>query len=107
MRILATLACLGLLFIAAPAHADRDSAIAALRQQAPILESRIDDRGTVWAIVKPEKKAWGQYAAALCAALVPHQARIFTVKVIDVSTVGRGRKPAEWTVLGQAACGAQ
>jgi hypothetical protein len=105
MRILPAL--LGLLVLLAPAgaRADRDSALAALRQQSLILESRIDDRGVLWAIVKPDKLAWDQFATFLCQQMAPHQARIFTVRVVDVTSIGRGRKQTEWKILAQAQCG--
>ena len=88
-----------------PARADRDSALAAVRAQSLVLDTRLDDRGTLWAMVKPERLAWDQFAVFLCKQVVPHQARIFTVKVVDVTSTGRGRKPEEWTVLAQARCG--
>jgi len=106
-RLVLAAACLIALATApTPAHADRDTALAAVRAQQGVIDAEIDDRGNLWAMVKNDRVSWDPYAALLCLIVRPHQARVFNARVIDVTSVGRGRKPAEWKVLAQANCGA-
>lgn len=105
MRLVFAVACLIVLAVPS-AHADRDTALAAVRATPRVLDAQIDDRGNLWAMVKNDQVSWNQYAALLCVVVRPHQARVFTARVVDVTSVGRGRKSSEWTVLAQADCSA-
>jgi len=105
MRLVFAVVCLIVLAVP-PAYADRDTALAAVRANSRVLDAQIDDRGTLWAMVKNDQISWDQFAALLCVVVRPHQARVFSARVIDVTSIGRGRKSAEWTVLAQANCGA-
>jgi hypothetical protein len=91
-----------------PALADRDSAIADVRARTGALDVSIDDRGNLWVVVKPIPNiAWDQYAATVCQVVTPHKARVFVANMVDVTSVGRGRKSNEWKVLGRASCAQQ
>jgi hypothetical protein len=104
MRIISLL--VGLTLLAAPmaALADQDSALAAVRSQPGVLDAQLDERGNLWVVVKNERIAWDQYAVGMCALVRPHQARVFSAKIIDVTSVGRGKKSSEWKQLAQANC---
>ncbi|CCG40614.1 hypothetical protein [Magnetospirillum molischianum] len=104
-RLVLSAVCL-IALAATPASADRETALAAVRALPGMLEAQIDDRGNLWAVVKNDRASWNQYAALLCVVVRPHQARVFSARVVDVTSVGRGRKTSEWTVLAQANCGA-
>jgi len=104
MRVTSLLAGLILLASSAMALADQDSALAAVRSQPGVLDAQIDDRGSLWVVVKNARIAWDQYAVGMCALVRPHQARVFSAKIIDVTSVGRGKKSSEWKQLAQADC---
>lgn len=100
---------LGLLAVAAagPAWADQLTALAAVRAQPKVLDASIDDRGNLYVVVKPEASiSWEQYGAAMCRLVRPHQARVFQAHVIDLTSVGKGAKPAQWKRLAQINCAA-
>jgi hypothetical protein len=105
-RLALAAVCLIASLAAAPAHADRETALAAIRATPRVLDAQIDDRGNLWAIVKNDQVSWTQFATVLCVVVRPHQARVFSARVVDVTSVGRGRKSSEWKVLAQANCGA-
>ncbi|SEH48704.1 hypothetical protein [Magnetospirillum fulvum] len=105
-RLALAAVCLIASLTAAPAHADRETALAAIRATPRVLDAQIDDRGNLWAIVKNDQVSWTQFATVLCVVVRPHQARVFSARVVDVTSVGRGRKSSEWKVLAQANCGA-
>ncbi|MBI3446840.1 MAG: hypothetical protein HY055_16110 [Magnetospirillum sp.] len=96
--------CLCLMLAVMPVQADSVSAIAAVRAQPKVLDAQIDDRGNLFVVVKNENIAWDQYAAYMCALVRPHQARVFVTNIIDMTSVGRGAKPAEWKRLAQLKC---
>ncbi len=90
----------------APAQADQDSALAAVRSKPGVMDAQIDTRGNLWVMVKNANIAWDQYAAFMCGVVRPHQARVFAVHVVDFTSVGRGRKSGEWKQLAQMNCAA-
>lgn len=100
--LILALACLA---IATPAWADQGSAIAAVRQQNKVMDAAVDTGGTMYVSVKPEKLPWDQLAQHICRVVRPHEARIFKVKVVDITTVFGAKKPAEWRQLAEASCG--
>ncbi len=99
------LAALVLLLASTGAQADQASALAMVRSQPKVLDASIDDRGNLYVVVKNENAvAWEQYAAAMCRLVRPHQARVFQSHVIDMTSVGKGAKPAQWKRLAQVNC---
>ena len=102
MRLLFLMLCLMLAVL--PARADQASAIAAVRAQPKVLDTQIDTRGNLFVVVKNENISWDQYAAYMCVLVRPHQALVFVVQIIDMTSVGRGAKPAEWKRLAQVKC---
>lgn len=101
------LAVLSLLLLTAPdVRADQATAIAAVRAQPKVLDASIDDRGNLYVVVKNETLSWEQYGAAMCRLVRPHQARVFQAHVIDMTSVGKGAKPAQWKRLAQVNCSA-
>lgn len=91
---------------AAPAHADQASALAAVRDSRGVIDARMDSTGNLYAFVKPDPKvAWAQYAAYLCRVVVPHEGRIFRVRVVDITAANFNQAPAKWPRLGDADCG--
>jgi hypothetical protein len=98
--------CLGLaLSIPAAAWADQASAIAAVRAQPRVIDATIDNGGNMYVSVKAEKLPWDQYAVQLCNLVRPHQARIFVIRIVDLTTVTAGKRPGDWKVFAQATCG--
>ena len=106
MRLNAILAAaLVLLSLPGQAVADQDSALAAVRSNKGVVDAKIDDRGNLFImVIKNDKIAWDQYAAYMCLVVRPHQARIFISRVIDVTTVGGGKKQSEWKTLAAVSC---
>jgi hypothetical protein len=104
MRIKTLFAAFVLLAAPMTALADQDSALAAVRAQPGVLDAQLDDRGSLWVVVKNDKIAWEQYAVFMCTVVRPHQARVFSARIIDVTSVGRGKKSSEWKQLAQANC---
>ncbi|WP_242443133.1 hypothetical protein [Magnetospirillum sp. 15-1] len=106
MRPMFAALCL-LLLASSGARADQASAIASVRAQPKVLDASIDDRGNLYVVVKNETAiAWDQYAAVMCRLVRPHQARVFQAHVIDMTSVGKGAKPAQWKRLAQVNCSA-
>ncbi|OAN54046.1 hypothetical protein A6A04_12430 [Paramagnetospirillum marisnigri] len=106
MRYATLLAGLALaLVLAAPARADQATAMADIRSRPGVLDASIDDKGNLWVVVKNANISWPQYAAFMCDVVRPHKARVFISRIVDVTSVGRGKKSSEWKQLAQAACG--
>ncbi|CUW39273.1 conserved exported protein of unknown function [Magnetospirillum sp. XM-1] len=105
MRPILAALCLLPLF-AAGAWADQATAIATVRAQPKVLDASIDDRGNLYVVVKNETLSWEQYGAAMCRLVRPHQARVFQAHIIDMTSVGKGAKPAQWKRLAQVNCAA-
>jgi len=89
---------------ASPALADRDGALARAKAQTGVVDARIDDRGTLWVMVKKQTANWDTYAAVMCKLMQPYHALIFSVRVVDFTTIGRFRTSDDWTQLGAAKC---
>ena len=94
-----------LLALAPAARADQATALAAVRAQPKVVDVSADTQGNMYVLVKAENIAWPQYAAYLCKVVAPHQARIFRVRVIELTKAIRTQPPAKWARLGEAACG--
>jgi hypothetical protein len=92
------------MLLPATARADQTSAVQAARSQSKVIDALVDNGGTMWVSVKPEKLAWDQFAGFLCSVVRPHRARIFVVRVVDVASVAFGKRPSEWRQLGNAHC---
>ena len=106
MRLRALIAALALLSLPGLALADQGSAMAAVRATRGVLDAKVDDRGNLFVmVIKNYQVAWDQYAAYMCSVVRPHQARIFVARIIDVTTVGGGKKQTEWKTLAAANCG--
>jgi hypothetical protein len=88
-----------------PAHADLASALQAVKSQPRAVDAEADTSGNIYVLVRPEKIAWNQYAAAMCGVIKPHQARVFRVRVIEVTKASRGKPQGSWERLGEADCG--
>ncbi len=104
MRIRALTAALFLLMTPSLAWADLATALEAARTRSRVLDAQIDDRGNLWVVVKNENISWEQFANYMCDVVRPHQARVFIAHIVDVTSVGRGKKSGEWKQLAQAAC---
>lgn len=95
-----------MLLAATPALADQASALAAVRDTPRVIDARVDGSGTLYAFVKADAKVpWPQFADYLCKVVVPHQGRIFKVRVVDVTAANYSQPPANWPKLGEATCG--
>jgi hypothetical protein len=97
-------AAITLLVAATPAFADQTSALDAARRQPRAVDVKIDNQANLYVFVKPEKLAWGQYAAGMCGVVKPHQGRIFRVRVIDITQVNHAQPPGAWQRLAEADC---
>jgi len=86
------------------AWADQISAIAAVRQQPRVVDVSADNQGNMYVLVKAENISWSQYAAYLCKVVAPHQARIFNVRVVELTKAIRTQPPVKWDRLGAAVC---
>lgn len=91
--------------VSAPAWADQASAIAAVRQQPRVVDVSADSQGNMYVLVKAENLSWPQYAAFMCKVVAPHQARIFRVRVVELTKAVRTLPEAKWDRLGEASCG--
>ena len=91
--------------VAVPARADQGSAIAAVRQQPRVVDVSADTQGNMYVLVKAENLSWSQYAAYMCKVVAPHQARIFRVRIIELTKAARTQPAAKWDRLGEASCG--
>lgn len=88
-----------------PAQADQASALATVKMQPKAVDAQVDTSGNMYVLVKPEKIQWGQYAAAMCSVVKPHQARIFRVRVVEVTKAAPGKPQGSWERLAEADCG--
>jgi hypothetical protein len=101
----AVLAALALL-MAAPAFADQETAVKAVRGNSRVIDAQMDNSGNLYAFVKADSKVpWDQVGTYLCQVVKPHQARVFKVRVIDVTKANFSQVPANWPRLGEADCG--
>jgi hypothetical protein len=89
----------------APAYADQATAIDAVKGQPRVIDAKVDTSGNMYVLVKPEKVAWGMFAAGLCGVVKPHQARIFRMRIIEVTQANYSKPPATWQRLAEADCG--
>lgn len=87
-----------------PAQADQASAVKAVKAQPKAVDARADKSGNLYVLVKPESIQWSKYAQAMCSVVKPHQARIFRVRVVDVTKANYGKPEASWDRIGEAAC---
>ena len=102
---LSVIAVLGALALASPALADQASAVQAVKGQPRIIDALVDNSGNLFASVKPDNKIpWDKFAEHLCIVVRPHQARIFVVRVVDVTAVNFAKRPTEWKRLAEARC---
>lgn len=100
------LAIAALLSLATPAVADQETALAAVRSHSRVIDAKIDSGGNLYATVKADAKVpWDQFAAFLCERVKPHQARVFKVRVIEVTKANFAQAPGNWPRLAEAACG--
>lgn len=90
---------------ASPTRADQATAIQAVRAQPRVIDAQADNAGNMFVSVKSDRVAWNQFADQLCAVVRPHQARIFRIRVVDVTSVAVGQPPAAWKKLAEARCG--
>jgi hypothetical protein len=108
MRRPLPLIALALLMAAAPARADLDGAVRAVKAQPKIIDAVADNAGNLWVTALPDQTiAWSAYAGILCKVVVPHHARIFLIKMVDATSVGASKKPTDWRLIGAANCAAQ
>ena len=99
-----TLAVLGFVLAAVPAYADQASAVQAVKAQPRVVDARVDNSGNMYVLVKPENLSWGQYAAALCHVVRPHQGRIFRIRVVELTQANYSKPPATWQRLAEGDC---
>lgn len=93
------------LSVLAPAKADQVTAIQAVRAQPRVIDAQMDNSGNLYVFVKPEKLQWTQLASGLCGVVRPHQARIFRVRIVEVTQANFSKPPATWSRLAEADCG--
>lgn len=105
MRRLSLAILLPVLLAAAPVQADQVSALQTVKAQPRVVDAELDTSGNMYVLVKPEKIAWNQYAAAMCSLVKPHQARIFRMRIVEITQATRGKPPASWSRLAEADCG--
>lgn len=105
MKVRIFIAIVMLSAIAPAVRADQVSAIKAVRAQTRVIDVQADNTGNLYAFVKADKLAWDQFAIYLCQMVKPHQARIFKVRVIDVTKANFSQNPNSWPRLGEANCG--
>ena len=105
-RLLAVL--LAALLTASPALADMQGAVNVVKHQPLVMDAVPDNAGNLWVTVLPNASVnWSVYAAQLCRVVVPQRARIFLIKVVDVTTVPKSKSPHDWRLLGGANCAVQ
>lgn len=105
-RFVLAILALGLLVHGTPAAADQESAVKAVRGHPRVIDAQADNSGNLYAFVKADTKVpWDQFAAYLCQAVKPHQARIFKIRVVDVTKASFSQQPNAWPRLAEAACG--
>ncbi|OJX81308.1 hypothetical protein [Magnetospirillum sp. 64-120] len=100
----ALFACFLAMMAPSVAWADQASAIAAVRGQPRVVDVSADNQGNMFVLVKAENITWNQYAAYLCKVVAPHQARIFNIRIIELTKAIRTQPAAKWDRLGNAAC---
>ena len=101
----AGLVLMAALSLTVPARADVDSVIKAVDAMPGVVGVSPDSAGNLWVMVAPRAGVqWSQYAASVCQVVLPHHARIFLVKIIDVTSV-HSKLPKDWRMLGAASCG--
>ena len=98
------IAALAILASVGPAAADEVTALQAVRAQPRVIDAVIDNGGNLYVSVKPTAGAWSQFGSHLCNVVRPHHARIFRVRVVDITTVAGGRPQATWKKLAEAKC---
>ncbi len=105
LRMSATVAAAVLVMgVALPALADQASAIQAVRAQRFVTDAQVDNSGNMYVFVKPDTVAADDFAVHLCKVVVPHQGRIFRVRIIDVSKANLTQPSKGWPRLADAAC---
>ncbi len=105
MRKLGSALVLAGLLAAVPAAADLETAVALVRSQPGVLGAVPDGAGNLWvSVVANPQVDWNSYARLMCRMVVPQQARIFLVKIVDVNSTHRSRNPRNWKMIGGANC---
>lgn len=88
-----------------PAQADQATALAAVKRQPRVVDAMVDTSGNMYVLVKAEKLSWGQYAAGMCGVVKPHQARIFRMRIIELTKANYSKPQGTWERLAEADCG--
>ena len=92
--------------IAMPAAADPQSAMALVGTIPGVLKAQEDTAGNMWVVVNNNPQVpWNQVANNICKIVIPHKARVFLVKIVDVASITPKSKPKSWAMLGGANCG--
>lgn len=99
---LAALACT--LVLSAPALADQATAVQDVKGQPHAVDAQVDTSGNMYVLVKPGSVNWSVYAAALCQVVKPHQARIFRIRIIELTKAINTKPPATWARLAEGDC---
>jgi hypothetical protein len=99
------LAAIAAMLAAAPAYADQATAIQAVKMQPRVVDAQVDTSGNMYVLVKPDRVSWGQVAASLCGVVKPHQARIFRMRMVEVTQANYSKPPGGWPRLAEADCG--
>lgn len=100
-----TLVVLAAMLASTPAYADQASAVQAVKRQPKAIDAQVDNSGNMYVLVKAQNIEWSQYAGAMCSVVKPHRARIFHVRVIELTQANYSKPPTAWPRLGEAACG--
>lgn len=90
--------------LASPAMADQLSALNAVKAQPRVVDAELDKSGNMYVLVKAESINWTQIASSLCNVVKPHQARIFRIRMIELTQANHTKQPATWTRLAEGDC---
>lgn len=89
-----------------PAWADPQAAMAIVSSIPGVLRAEEDTAGNLWVAVNDNHKTpWNTVATNICKIVIPQQARIFLVKIVDAASIAPKSKPSQWKMIGGANCG--
>ena len=92
--------------IALPSRADPQAAMAIVSSIPGVLRAEEDTAGNLWvAVTDNPKTPWNTVANNICKIVIPQQARIFLVKIVDAASIAPKSKPSQWKMIGGANCG--
>ncbi len=90
----------------AAVQADQASAVAAARSLPGVIDAVADTTGNLYVSVKPNNDSlkMKQFAAFVCRIIIPHEGRIFRVRVVDITAVPPSKPPGSWPRIAEVKC---